>query len=510
MINIFIADDDKIIRRGLKKIVEENMKGFKVVGEASNGLRALEKMKEIRPDILITDIKMPVMSGIELINNLNEFSLGIKPVVLSGFDDYIYVRESFKKGVVDYLLKPIDNNNLFMILGKIKDDIEEERLENEKIKESFLRNIIKKNYIEGEDYKEAIRKLKINEIGDFYLLAIKSDNKIKNFFLYLEEVKKKSKRIIREEHGVESIICPIEEYVIILIYSSSKEVKLDKNKMLKIVNMLELNMCFSKKTFSCGMYGYHNIRESHMAIKKAKIALNSSFYNGLEAYYLYDNVHKFNDISEKIVSLFLQKVNNSLELCKEQETIKEVEGFFELVYNDKVNPSKVREVLLNLVYKMKTSVKETNCMEKSLSELEYAIKNIATYVELKEYFVVKICHIIKEILKIKIYKDKRVIEKAKKYINENYMKEVTLKKVAEYVYLNPNYFSELFKNEVGKNFIDYVIETRIKASKQLLKETNLKVYEIAEIVGYNEAVSFTRAFKKVVGVSPKKYVELVG
>lgn len=147
------------------------MEGFEVIGEAPNGVKALEVIKELRPDILITDIKMPVMNGIELINNINKLSLKIRSIVLSGFDDYKYIRETFKNGAVDYILKPISNDTLFELLTKIKSDIENERLEEERnnlyksqirqvnlmLKQEILSKLLKKVFIRMSTLRKKLK-----------------------------------------------------------------------------------------------------------------------------------------------------------------------------------------------------------------------------------------------------------------------------------------------------------------------------------------------------------------
>ena len=112
----------------------------------------------------------------------------------------------------------------------------------------------------------------------------------------------------------------------------------------------------------------------------------------------------------------------------------------------------------------------------------------------------------KKIQNRKYKKGKKVIERAKIYIDEHYNHDISLKIVADYVFLNANYFSTLFKEETGINFIDYLIDTRIVAAKKLLNLPGVKVYEVARTVGYEEVVSFNRAFKKIVGITPKEYV----
>jgi two-component system response regulator YesN len=120
---ILIVDDDKIIRGGLKAIIESNYNDCESIFQAANGERALEILRSDNIDIMITDVRMPVMDGVELIKKVKECNLNVKSIVLSGFDEYKYVRETLKNGACDYLLKPLQNEELLKILDKAKAEI---------------------------------------------------------------------------------------------------------------------------------------------------------------------------------------------------------------------------------------------------------------------------------------------------------------------------------------------------------------------------------------------------
>ena len=124
---VLIADDDKLIRKGLRMIIEEGAPYCEIIGEAFNGRQALEMIQLEKPDLLITDIKMPLMDGVELVKTVGSMGIKIRSIVLSGFDEYRYVRETMKSGVIDYLLKPVKDEVLIELLSKTCEDIRQEK-----------------------------------------------------------------------------------------------------------------------------------------------------------------------------------------------------------------------------------------------------------------------------------------------------------------------------------------------------------------------------------------------
>lgn len=525
MVSILVADDDKIIRKGLMKIIESNMQEFKIIGEAANGSVALEKIKELKPDILITDIKMPIMDGIELVSNIKDLSLGTRSIVLSGFDEYKFIRETFKNGAVDYILKPIDNKALFELLIKIKTDMDKERYEKEEyqrkieestmfLREEFLSEILEGDYIDEEYLDEKVAKFNILTKGRFYIALIDIDDFFKKYdiesneIVYISNAKAIVYKLLRGLEKFKIIVCKKDDKIAILFSS-------DNDNIYSILNDVR-DKAGEKinNTLSIGISkNFDNLREIREGYGQAILALKNRFYFGKNHTYVYDNDKVFSyTIDYKTVEALITSIINEIELCNSFKIKFSVEKLFNYIIEKKLEPDRFRKLLLNVMLRINSSITDLQYItytESRNNDISYYIKEINTCDELKEYFLNSLQCAVDKVVKFRKERGKKIIEKAKGYINDNYRKEMTLKDVANYVYLNSNYFSELFKNEVGENFIEYLIETRIKAAKELLKQNNFKIYEVAEKVGYKEPVSFSRAFKKVVGVSPKEYVQLL-
>lgn len=536
MISILVADDDKIIRKGLVKIIENNMQEFKVVGEAANGLAALEKIKALKPDVLITDIKMPIMDGIELISNIKNLSLKTRSIVLSGFDEYKFIRETFKNGAVDYILKPIDNKVLFELLIKIKGDMDKEKCEKEKkeeyqnrikestmfLKEEFLSEILRENYIDDEYFNEKVSELNILTKGSFYFALIDIDDFFKNNdiesnqIIYLNNAKSIVYKLLKGLKKFEIMVCKLEDRIAILFSSDNDNIYFNYSILNNTLNDVR-DKAGEKidNTLSIGISRrFDSLRGIKEGYDQAILALKNRFYSGKNHTYVYNDDKIFIDtIDYKTVESLIASIINEIELCNSAKVKSSVEKFFNYIIEKKLEPDRFRKLLLNVILRINSNISDLQYISDNTAskdnDISYYIKEINTCYELREYFLSKLQRATDKIEKFREQRGKKIIEKAKKYINDNYKKEITLKDVASYVYLNSNYFSELFKNEVGENFIEYLIETRINASKELLKQSNLKIYEVAEEVGYKEPVSFSRAFKKVVGVSPKEYIQLL-
>lgn len=190
LLKIFIADDDITILSGLRAIIENYAYECEVLGEATNGLAALKGIQDLQPDLLITDIKMPGMNGIELIKSLKSQGSKTRIIVLSGFDEYNYVRDSLRQGALDYLLKPVQNEDLLQLLEKVKLEIEEERKVEEKkkqlseiiesstdtVKEKFLMELVEGNYERALEYSDKLGDSEVLKANQLLLSIIKTDD----------------------------------------------------------------------------------------------------------------------------------------------------------------------------------------------------------------------------------------------------------------------------------------------------------------------------------------------
>ena len=329
-------------------------------------------------------------------------------VVLSGYDEFDYVRDTMKMGAFNYLLKPINMEELKKLMEEAKEKINKVTTNNRIYNKSL--EIMKKEFFKS------------------ILFSNKTSLKAKDNILL---------------HDIQFD----EAYVYKLIIADIKNEKENKEISAVFINMV---MEDSKKLEYC------------------------SFYYKNQVYIIfYINKNKYENA---------------------EEIIENIDNKSDIFNNNNINVYINKSV--NEVYKLKNQVQLTEC---------FIENNKAENIKAEKYFLYDEKEIDNVISKKETLKETTVIKLAKEYIMFNYNKNITLKNVADEVYLNQNYLSELFKKEMGEGFYDFISKYRVKKAKQLLLTTNLKVYEIAERVGYSDSISFGRVFKKITGCTPNSF-----
>lgn len=515
--NVFIADDDEIIRKGLRSIIEKSNLNCTVVGEASDGELALQSMEECdKVDLLITDIRMPVMDGLELIKRVKERYLLTKVIVLSGYDEFVYIRNAFVDGAVDYLLKPINKNELIEVVKKTRDALENDVKEKNNRKEGHqllvantLKQIFHTPIKNKEEEEKILSKIGLNLDRSYYFVMI---CRIDNFYKQKLEHMEYEGALDTIYARIEEKIKTIDAYHILqyinnteIIYLLYSEEELDASAISEEIYAEIGKIELEDTTYTLGVGNvYYGTSFAKKANQEAQAAADARFYQGKNHRIEYNQIDKklidFNYDLEPCINRLVQ----GLELydyigCK--KIIDQI--FIDLCY---LNPSKFRRYIRDIIEQLILQVKDfQEAVLCCAHEYVFFLDNINTYNELRTYMN----YIIKDAIEyFKSEREKRSkirIELAKKYISENYKENITLNDVAEQVELNASYFSNLFKTEVGTNFSDYLLDVRMQVARKLLRDPTTKVYEIGCMVGYEDAVSFGRAFKKKVGISPKEY-----
>lgn len=408
---IIVVDDDKIIRMGLIKILNKLFENHEIVGDFQNGLLAFEYLKanDGQADLVITDIKMPIMTGIEFVEKANK-ELKHPPIfiVLSGYDEFTYVRDTMKYGAFNYLLKPIKKDELKKVVEEVEVKIQELKKKDKIMTKSI--EVIKKDFFK-------------------HLLFSSSDINIKTDKTLLENIQ------LDEGYYYQMIVIPI-----------NKE---DKEFNNKVLNNYFKNVSINNK------------------IEYIYFLYNDNVY--IIFCFNVNEISNITDITNKIDEKSNVFIDNGMSVFILECTNK--------VWEVREHSKLVRKVKEKMLYN----------------------KNA------KKYYV----HDLNELSDI-LEDDKNVysatsIKLAIKFITKNFNKNITLKDVADEVFLSQNYLSELFKKETGEGFYEFLSNYRIKRAKELLVTTNLKIYEVAESVGYNDSITFGRAFKKIAGVTPNSF-----
>lgn len=510
MLNIVLIDDEQIVLQGMQYALAKHPEICKVVGTANRGEIGIELINKMKPDVVITDIKMPDMDGIKLIKNSKEYYPDIYFVILSGYADFGFAKDAVRYGAYEYLLKPCKQKDILDLLQRITVDKQKKRhgdmLKQELVKdlaESKLeirrRQII--NYmVEKNDENINITYKKVRTIVVKYNSKLIKDKEF-------SEIAYTQFSNILEKNNIEII-----QYKSSCIFILSGEYKIDAVKEQCYFLKLEV---MKRGAPICG-----GISDQFFAIEGLR-----------EAYKQCNKIIKyleFNEIFEVLDSVGVKKYyakQSKRQECRninEDYLIKNIfQGHVEVLERE-LNAISTQIISHNGYYDpniFRMQVKqfmiliEKKLKEKQLSmliifgrEVEsiYEIERITNYRQLVYWcknMLVTICRYIKS-NKVKL---PVAIQDAINYIDLNFYKDLSMAQIAEYVHLNQWYFSDLFKEKMEISFSDYITNIRIDHAKELLIKTSLKNYEIAEKVGFRNATYFNSVFKKREGMTPKAY-----
>ncbi|MGL4337970.1 MAG: response regulator transcription factor [Turicibacter sp.] len=407
MLKVLIVDDEQIVRVYLKSMLDWEQEGFSIIGTCKNGEEALRFMENNLPDIILTDLKMPKMTGLELIDEMKKRSYPTKVIVLSNHDDYELVRQAMKLGAMDYYLKiTLQSDELLIALQNIKKSIYEER------------------------------KLKTSR-------QIEQENNIENFNLARRSF---LTTLFRGD-----------------IYYSELEISVYAKKY---------------QLFKNPIYGYQLRVSQENRIEQLNY-LNSIIYETFETIEI-DIIHLSQ--TDVLVLMYIQMEDQVVLLEQlKNRAVKNIQSYLN------------REVkILN------------EFVIKQLDELLTCANPLLTTTEVEE--ISEPSPIISEKVADKYRQEIRAVLN---FIHDNYQDRITLQDLADYVSLNEAYLSRLFKSETGRTLNHYLNEIRIYQAKELLKERDLMVKEVAQLVGIKDQLYFNRVFKKFYGASPTEYKESV-
>lgn len=442
---LLIVDDEIEVCEGLK-IFDFSSLGIELVGYCCNGLDALQSIIQNPVDIVLTDIRMPLMNGLELTERLKREFPFIKIIILSGFDDFEYTKKCIQNGVVDYLLKPLDFNDLHRALWGTVDLLNKEK--QKKREEVVLRQ-------KAQLATKTLRKVFLRNLLQHSLAPYE-----------IEEGSIASELTFENEY-----------YTICLLWLDSfseNEHKYSKKEQELIVFAIEnvVNELWDEKS-----YGYHYVDNKSMGCYL--IATNYDLKNSGNSE---DCKFKLNIIMEEIRK----------ELYKLKGLLKSI---ISIGIGNSVKDLRDLPVSRLQAEKLIQSADATANSNFS-SEFTHGSNN--------ENFIIQE-KISPDILKMDSESCRKVIEEAKCFIMENYNQIITLEDVAHHVYINPSYLSVLFQNITGVKYIHYLTDYRISKAKLLLGDLQYKVYEIGEMVGYCNPRYFATIFKKYTGMTPFKY-----
>jgi two-component system, response regulator YesN len=536
MLKILIIDDEELIRDGVAIKLERLMPDVHVIGKAQDAHQALEIIKINVPDIILTDIRMPEIDGLKLIEMVKEEYPGIRFVVISGYQDFEYAKKSISLNVGDYLLKPIDNIELKNIIEKLDFEINQEKQKNEyllNLKSNansstyFLRNkyLTDAIYFAGEfeiDYiKKALEKIQICFPEMYYTVITliidnidclpgfpgKKDISLAKFAII---------NIVEESLSSFETVAAFEnlkkENQIVAIINhknscSSSRLVLECQKLQKsLSSFLKVNATIGiGKSYSDINLLNNSYIESHTAVMQ-RIVLDNENVIHIDSVPDSSRVTFFMSENERqLLSSYIaaRNLNNSLEV---------LEKIFLSMKSHRTSFATVYIVCFDILIILGKIVKESGISWENIFKdkviSEESILQYTTLEELKSWLKECVTSICSYLSKLNKSDGKKSIEEIKEYVKNYYYTDINLNDLANKYFINSSYLSQLFKNETNEKFVDYVTRIRVEKAMELLSNTSLKTYEIAAMVGYSDPRYFSDVFLKVTGKTPSKYREL--
>ena len=528
---VIIADDEEELRNGIIRKIDWYGNGFEVIGSAENGQEAYDLCKKYHPDLVITDIKMPFMTGLELGEKLYDTMPHTKVVIFSGFDDFEYAQKAIKINAYEYILKPIDSLKLTEILKKIKEQLDAEFFEKrniEVLRENYKKSlpILQQQFltrlIEGRVAKEKVMDLAIQydlELwSNFWVVAVvhaefNCDNNNEDVMAFkddMELVPLSLKSIVDEnlKNSFDFKSFLYNEEVVIIGKLENE------NQIMEFVNHIN-KICRTAKYFiglsvSAGVGAVcDTITGIKTSYNGAKTALDYRVIMGDKAIYIGDMEPDFSkqlqfDEEESRALMNAIKLEGS-------ESIKNIVLDIVKKFKDsRVQKSQYQIYLTELLSDLFKIVRSYNLDSKEIFGDQFkGYFDISDFESLEEMgsFIFEICYKISLMIKReRMDSAKLLAEKTKAFIKEHYMEsDISVESLCNYLHVSPAYFSTIFKKETGVSFITYLTDVRMEEAVKLLNTTDDKTYIISSKVGYTEPNYFSYVFKKHFGVSPSKY-----
>lgn len=536
---IILVDDEEEVRKSIIKKIDWQSAGFQVVGDAENGQDALEKIEVMEPDLVLTDIKMPYMDGLMLAERIRQKYPSIKMVIFSGFDDFEYAKQAIKLNVIEYILKPVNVEELTAILQKIKNTLDEEIAQRRNVR--LLR----------ENYRKSLPIIREQFLNDFIRRSVPEEEakeKLQEYDVDILDAKKWVVAAIDIEHGEicgEDGICgeaglslhkekeliPIsvrqmvkemlEKYFRIVLFSTSIEDNQvliaaidEENSQTGFITIMD-DICKEVKrvlevpvTVGIGK-SCTSLKDMPLSYQSAVDALGYKAMVGTgKPIYIYDvepmKKGKLVWESRDEAELF-----SAVKFGPRERIEKMVGDILARAGEAKVHASQKQVYRISIVNSMVRLIQQYDMELPEVFGGEGYPENFGKFIKEEVFagWLLDTClNIHQQMSRERESSMQQVIEEAKRYIQENYPDpELSVEKICRHLHMSPAYFSTVFKKETGQAYTAYLTDVRLNQAVELLRMTNDKTYVIAAKVGYQEQNYFSYVFKKKFGISPTKY-----
>ncbi|WP_027628859.1 response regulator [Ruminiclostridium cellobioparum] len=537
MYKVMIIDDEFYFREALKVSIPWEELGLEVCGEAKNGKDALEKVADLNPDIMIVDINMPIIDGLEFIQSVKETGIESKFIILTGHSEFNYAKQAVQLGVNNYILKPVNEEELISSLIEIKEIIKREtsiKFEFEGLKQQvrdsipllkdkLLNELLQGSLIPKEN--ETLKKmeyLKINIKSDYYLVITIEldcgddtnwDNEEKQLWKYA--VSNISSEIL-DEKFIFDICYDIDDRICIIVGMDGTQNKGDF--LTQLESRLELVRAAICKhldfTITVGVGSEKaELFDIPVSYRESIIALKHKLTLGKNRIILYSLVAESGIKGTVFSGEYRSQLLMNIRTADEEEVNKLISQVFMRVRGENIHHQILFVVCIEMVAVCMEAMVEMglrieDVITQGSFNLVEEIQSKKSIAEMETWIKEIFMHTLETIKKNKISKASRLIEEVKKYISSNYQSsELSIDEIARNLFVNYAHLCFIFKRDAGVTINEYLTEFRIRKAKELFDSGNTLILDVASKVGYADASYFGKCFKKYYGLAPSKFIE---
>lgn len=487
---IVIVEDEIKIRNGLSRLLSAH-ENTEVVGKAKNGREGIELIEELRPDLVVTDIQMPEMNGLDMLDELKEKGIKCHSIILTGYAEFDYARRAVSAGADDYLLKPITVDDVERVLLTINKKIGVEAAQLDADPAIYLRTLIAGTLeLSMENIQKINRVFGIHDGESMWLLYGRFPEKIVEDELGARFDDSLAMTSLDESNG----LCLLyrqavnSEEMAAMIKRRISVISSAKNSIWTLGELTDISNLTSK---------LDDLRKNilyAMALGDISVITKSDYEQKEFPDYPYSS-----EMEKEIEKILMTGDGEVFE--------KWCNDFTDTLKKGRYNPFSVRVAVSNISnYIMQLASRMWTRKLKPLADVDAPLK-ISRALLLREML-----EPLKEQVRIILLRENErenirnyTLLKAISYIREHYQEKISQEEVADYLAITPEYLSTLFHREMNINFSAFVNEFRVSHAKRLLKTTDLKIYEVAEKVGFSDTKYFNKVFKDIEGISPKEF-----
>ncbi len=531
MYSVLLVDDEVLIREAISRNVKWGELGFALAGTCRNGREAIGFLKQERVDLVLTDIYMPYVDGIELAKYIYENCSDTRVVIISGYDEFEYAKQALKYKVVEYILKPVTAMELSELLTRIREQLDEACRKNSGMKRirgeymsnfpvlrgRFLHQLLQGDLVLPEqEVRQKMEDYGISFSGNYFIAAAVQVDDVSDFY-EKDEQKKDDLALFAVYNIADEMIRETELGVAFqnvenqteLIFSGGTDLEQRASALCERIRSLVQAFLNIGITVGVGLPA-SSLYQLPKSFQAAREALEYRFQLGNSRVICARQIPRDGDSGHVDIALWTDRIVTAIRGNSGQDIREAVMGFAQAIRESCVSRNRsifyVQNAIISIANEMESSgVSDEAVMreERELLNSIYEKQHLSEIAQDLLHFCIRVSDLMFD---QKDVKGSRQAMLALDYIEKNYANpELSLNSVCSYLAMSTSYFSSVFKNCTGETFIEALTKKRIEKAKTLLANTTKRTYEVAQEVGYADPHYFSSAFKKVTGCTPKEY-----